>query len=170
MEGLQFEPIPSADTAGVNVGETVEVSHFRHPIISAKYVTRKGKTLDFVNHIYTTADADEITELRDEAKNIGFLEAKDKYTLEELTDPMAALRRKLRAELLAEMAQESARVNNHSNDAGTSVNGPLKTANAAGLNSGAVSTDAILSAQASQQNAGGVQTYDVSAMLAKLKK
>jgi hypothetical protein len=158
------------DTAGNApvTKEEVEVTHFRAPLSSCKYVFRNGKVADFVNHIYSTRSVPEINELTEELEHLALVKTTSIHDIEELENPIAAIRAKLRRELLAEIAANTAAAANPNNDAGFSVQGALKAAST----QSAVDSSSAMSAaiNAANPNGGGPQTFDISAMLAAVKK
>jgi len=158
------------DTAGnaPKKTEEVEVTHFRSPIGSCKYVFRNGKVADFVNHVYSTRSLPEINELKEEQEQLSLIITTSLHDIEELENPLAAIRARMRRELLAEIAASTAAAQNPNNDAGFSVNGPLKAASTAN----AVDSSAAMSAaiNAGNPDGGSPQTFDMSKMLAGMKK
>jgi hypothetical protein len=158
------------DTAGNAPVKTeeVEVTHFRHPIGSCKYVFRNGKVADFVNHVYSTRSQAEINELTEESECLQLVKTTSMHDIEELENPLAAIRAKMRKELLEEIAAGTLKANNPNNDAGFSTTGPLKASST--LN--AVDANAAMSAALSAQNPGSgtPATFDLGNMLASMKK
>lgn len=80
---------------------------FMSNIPSSRYIFKNGKVANFVGGIYTTSIASEIEELDSEVDNghphISIDSSRRVISADEL-DPMVALKKKLRAEILAEQA------------------------------------------------------------------
>jgi len=101
---------------------------FKATLPSVNYIFRNGKPAIFINSRFATAIQTEIDELEAEIAAGHphlFIDEAEKTIDAKLIQPMEALREKLRAEIMAEMAKAV----DPTNDMGTSEQGPLKPAN-----------------------------------------
>ena len=101
---------------------------FKARIPSVNYIFKNGKPAIFISGRFATPIQSEIDELKAEIEaghpHI-YIDADEPTMDAELISPIDALREKIRAELMAEMAAAT----NPSNDMGTTTQEPLKPAN-----------------------------------------
>lgn len=129
---IEFSVPPNPNAKGFNADGNLEVTYYKHPIGSCRYIFKDGRAANFVNHIFATTDKAQIAELDQEAHHMGLLKAEGILDPLELTDPMVALRNKYFREFLALQAEERARANNPLNDAGNNIKEGGPRVNAAG--------------------------------------
>lgn len=83
---------------------------FKSTLTSMRMVTPSGKVLDFIKHRYYTSNPSIIAELEAELAHghpYVYVDAKEFEIASEDRDPNVALKKRLRAEILAEMAANS---------------------------------------------------------------
>lgn len=150
MEAVSGQPAPL---------NQVEMTYFKHPMISVRYAFKDGKVAHFVNHMYVTRDAAEIKELRKDAAILGLEETTSLIDMQELLDPVYAMRMKYFREFQAEQNRGKAYSMDHTKDAGT-------YAQPAGLNAAstrhAIDGAAALSASIDAAAAGGVAVFPMN--------
>ncbi len=104
---------------------------FKSPTPNWVYIFPNGKRLIFSKGIATTSDPKEVAHLNLEIE-LGhpqiFVDPNEVQVSLDRVDPIAALKGRLRMELLAEIAQEMAAATNPGNDMGKSEQGKFKPA------------------------------------------
>lgn len=93
------------------MNETKQLHLYSCNVPSSRYVFKNGKIANFIGGIYTTHIEQEIAELDFEVANDHpniFVDPKRRVISADELDPMAVLKKKLRAELKAEMDAEAA--------------------------------------------------------------
>lgn len=142
----------------------LQVTYYKHPLGSCRYIFKDGKAANFVNHIYATTDINQIAELDAEAHHIGLLKATGILDPRELTDPLVALRNKFYREFLEDQRLDRLRANNPDNDAGTNLSAGPRV-NAAGTKFAITSPEAMAAAAAGMQaTAGNAKTFPLPAV------
>lgn len=125
------------------------LTQFKSSFASGQFVFADGTTAIFMQHIYRTADKKKIAEL-EEAVAAGHPQITGGEEIDtEQENPLAGLRAKLRAEFLAELAQQGANAVNPQNNMGGTQD---INANFGALSSGNVSATAKASLHASHGN------------------
>lgn len=141
--------------------KSANVTHFKHPMQSVRYLFKNGKPAEFCNHFYSTMDQTEIAELRADAYILGITETEEVIPLEELVNPLVALRAKYFREFKAEQLAARKRAGNINNDAGYSVANPRINASSTmnAIDAGAAANAAM---NAATPEGGGMQAFDLN--------
>lgn len=132
--------------------ETVETPKkrlFKSRYPSMNYVFKTGTIAAFKFSMFTTTKESEIAELEDEISKghpTIYMDPKMMYLTPEMEDPMKALRAKIIAEHMAEVAAKTS----HDNDMGTSEPGKFRAENTRDVASVAAGGDATQTATAAK--------------------
>ena len=111
--------------------QTQQLYLFKSRIPSCSYAFKKGKLAQFRRGEYVTSNLEEVQELADEIK-LGhpmiYVDEKDFEVSPDRFDPIAALRKKIRDEIIAEELAKMQAATNPERDMGKSKQGPLNAA------------------------------------------
>lgn len=153
------------------------IAVFKNRIPNSNFVTAKGKQINFVGGRYETGIPDEVKELEAEVMSGNphiYIDENDQVVDTEAPTPLQLLEKKIREQVLADIAAETAAATDKSNDRGeTKFTGKLEgIANSSTVAEGAAGSDSN-TADAAAAEATAVMVpmgaADIGAKLAALK-
>lgn len=136
---------------------------FKSSIASVKYIFKNGKEAHFINGKFLTDIEDEIKQLRDEITSGHphiYVDAKE-TEIDTEADPLAALKEKLREQLLQEIAEKQAAALDPNNDMGNTGDAVKDKLTAMKLN--VATTRSIASAAAGSASGATLMTVTPAA-------